>query len=566
VLFREGHRPEELSALVEKYKKVQHEANDKFQIQAVEWIPINKIGERSYEIANSLSWSNIPAAMIGLGMIATFLVLLACFNYMNVAIASVSTRLKEIGIRKVIGGGKKEIVQQFLIENILLCSFALIAGTVLAYSLLLPAFNSLFPIHIPFEFSSNGMMFAFFGSVLFFVALLSGAYPALYVSSFSPVKILKGKEKFGSKSLLSKILLSIQFTISFTTVVACLVFINSSHYFEKKDWGYEHEQHVFASVKNIEQFNALKDRVAQHKNVISYAGAESHIGYAEHATTVNAQETQVNIIRLEVGFNYLQTMNVRLKQGRFFDQAIASDKKESVIVNEAFVRKMGWKDPLTGSFDFDNIKWYVIGVVEDFHYKEFYYNVEPVMIQIGPEEKFRYLVVKAEAGTVNEVYDFLKKSWTSIAPDDPYEGLYQNEVFQQFFNSNRSNDKIMYFLSAVALVLACMGLYGLVSYNLTRRLKEFSVRKVFGANLFQILRLMNRDYVWIIVVAFSVGAPLGFYMMGLMIKAAYPEHIPISVWPFVLTIAVMALTVAITISTQLRRIAKENPTETLRSE
>ena len=566
VLFREGHTPNELNLLVEKYKKIQHEANDKFQIEAVEWIPIDKVGERSYDIAYTLSWSNIPAAMIGLGVIATFLVLLACFNYMNVAVASVSTRLKEIGIRKVIGGGRKEIIQQFLIENMILCSFALIAGTAVAYLLLLPGFNALYPIHIPFEFSSNGMMFGFFGGILLLVALISGAYPALYVSSFSPVKILRGKEKFGSKSVLSKILLSIQFIISFTTVVACLVFINSSHYFEQKDWGYDHDHHIFVTVKNNEQYNALKDRVAQHKNVISYAGAESHIGYSDHFTTVNVQEEQVNVIRLEVGFNYLQTMNVRLRQGRFFDQTIASDRKESVIVNEAFVRKMGWKNPLNQSFEFDSIKWYVVGVAEDFHYKQFYYSVEPVMIHIGGEEKFRYLVVKTEAGALNEVSDFLKKSWASIAPDDPYEGLYQDEVFQQFFNSNRSNDRIMYFLSGVALILACMGLYGLVSYNLTRRLKEFSVRKVFGANLFQIFRLMNRDYVWIILVAFAIGAPLGFYMMGLMIKAAYPEHIPIGALPFVITLGVMILTVAITIATQLKRIAKENPTKTLRSE
>ena len=566
VLFREGHQTSELNAVVDKYIKVQREANDKFQIQSIEWIPIGEMGERSYDIAYALSWSNIPAAMIGLGVIAIALVMLACFNYMNVAVASVSTRLKEIGIRKVIGGGRKEIIQQFLVENTVLCAFALSIGTVIAATILLPGFNSLYPIHIPFQFSSSGTMFAFFGGVLLLVALISGAYPALYVSSFSPVNILRGKEKFGSKSLLSKILLSFQFVLSFTSIVACLVFINSSHYFEKKDWGYDHDQHIFTSVKNIEQYNGLKDLVSQHKGVISYAGAESHIGDNIHSTTVNVGSEQVNVNRLEVGFNYLETMNVHLLQGRFFDESISSDKKESVIVNEAFVRKMGWKDPLGQTFDFDSIKWYVIGVVRDFHYREFYYPIEPTMIHIGAEEKYKYLVVKAAAGSAVEVLDFLKKSWKSVAPDDPYEGAFQDDVFEQFFNSNRSNDKIMYFLSAVALVLACMGLYGLVSYNLTRRLKEFSVRKIFGASLFQIFKLMNHDYMWIVLFAFAVGAPLGFYMMGLMIRAAYPEEIPISLWPFIITILTMVLTVAFTIGTQLKRIAKENPTSTLKNE
>ena len=344
-LFREGHTTTELNELTAKYIKVQHEANDKFQIQSIEWIPIEQVAERSYEIEHALSWSNLPAAMIGLGVIAIALLMLACFNYVNVAVASVSSRLKEIGIRKVIGGGKKEIIQQFLVENAVLCAFALGIGTVIAATILLPGFNSLYPIHIPFEFSSNTTMFAFFGCTLILVALISGAYPALYVSSFSPVSILRGKEKFGSKSLLSKILLSIQFILSFTSIVACLVFISSSHYFEKKDWGYDHDQHIFTSVKNIEQYNGLKDLVSQNKNVLSFAGSESHIGHNIHSTTVNVGTEQVNVNRLEVGFNYLEAMNVQVNQGRFFDESINSDKRESVIVNEAFVRKMGWKDP-----------------------------------------------------------------------------------------------------------------------------------------------------------------------------------------------------------------------------
>jgi putative ABC transport system permease protein len=566
VVLKEGHRPEELNASLEKYKKLQNEANHKFQLQQVEFIPISKAAERSYDIKHSLSWSNIPAAMVALATVAVLLVLLACFNYMNVAVASVSTRLKEIGIRKVIGGGKKEIVQQFLIENIILCLLALLVGTALAYIIILPGFNSLYPIHVPFEFSSQGVMFGFFGVVLITVSVISGAYPAFYVSSFNPLKILSGKEKFGSKSLLSKVFLSFQFILSFTTIVGCLVFVNSSYYFESKDWGYAHEQHLFVPVHNVTQYHALKDRVAQNRHVLQYAGAESHIGYSQHTTVINYLDHQVNVIRFEVGFNYLQTMNVRLKEGRFFDEAIASDKTESVIVNQTFVRKMGWKDPLNQSFEFDHVKWYVVGVVEDFYFREFYNQIEPTMIHIGPEEKFEYLVVKTESGYASSVYDFIKQSWPSIAADDPFEGFFQDKVFEQFFNSNRSNNKIMYFLSAVAMILACMGLYGLLSYNLTRRLKEFSVRKIFGANLIHIFNLMNRDYLWILLFSFAVGAPLGFYMMGLMIHAAYPEDIPIKAWPFFITIGLMVFTVAITISTQLRRVAKENPTTTLRND
>ena len=566
ILMKEGHRPDALQGLVKKFTKVQNEANDKFQIQSVEWVPITEVAALSYDIKYALSWSNIPAAMIALGLIAGFLVALACFNYMNVAVAAVSSRIREIGIRKVIGGGKSQIIQQFLIENIVLCSLAMAVGVCLAYFIFLPGFNTLYPIHIPFEFSSTGMMFLFFGCTLLTVTLVSGGYPAFYVSSFNPVAILRGKEKFGDKSLFGKVLLSVQFILSFTTIAACLIFVSSSEYFEKKDWGYNHAQQLFTAVEDITQFRALKNKILQHKNIISVAGSESHIGYAEHTTTVSVGNEEMNVVRLEVGFNYLETMDVRLDQGRSFDENIASDRKESVIINNAFARKMGWKDPLDEFFEFDGHKWFVVGVVKDFHYQEFYYNIEPVMIHIGPDEKFRYLVAKVQPGTLDSVSAYLRQSWSGIAPDDPYEGLMQDQVFEQFFNSNRSNNKIMYFLSSIALVLACMGLYGLISYNLTRRLKEFSIRKIFGANLFHILRLMNRDFAWIILISFGIGVPLGFYMMGLMIRAAYPEEIPIALWPFVSTAALMILTVLLTILTQLRRVSTVSPTALLRND
>jgi putative ABC transport system permease protein len=566
VTLKEKHKPEELSDVVNKFSQIQNEANDKFQIKAVEFIPIDQVAERSFKIHNSLSWSNIPASMIAMGIVASLLVLLACLNYMNVAIASVSTRLKEIGIRKVIGGSKKEIVQQFLIENVLLCAIALIVGTILSATLLLPGFNTLVPIHIPFSFSSNRVMGSFFAGTLLLVALMSGGYPAFYVSSFNAVKILKGKQKFGSKSTFSKVMLTFQFILSFTTIIAAVVFVNSSTYWENKDWGYNHSQNIFVRLNSYDKYLALKNAVLQDKNVISCSGTESHFGETIHNTTVTSLENQYNVKRFEVGFDYLQTMDVHLIEGRMFNRNIAGDKTESAIVNEAFVKKMGWKNPLNETFEFDSIKWNVIGVIEDFYYQEFFVTVDPAFIHIGDESNFQYLAVKADAKHVAEVFESVKRSWHSISPDDPFDGFFQDKVFEQFFSSNRSNDRIVYFIATVAFLLACIGLYGLVSYNLTRRLKEFSVRKVFGASVSQIFQLMNRDYLWIVIISFVIGAPLGFYLMTLMLQAAYPEFIPISAWPFIATISAILLTVFGTVSIQLRRVTRENPSHILRIE
>jgi putative ABC transport system permease protein len=409
-------------------------------------------------------------------------------------------------------------------------------------------------------------MFLFFGGTVLLVALISGAYPSLYVSSFDAVTIMRGREKFGSKSLLSRIMLTVQFVISFSIIVSSFVFINSSRYFESKDWGYQHDGQLFTRVANLSQYRELEHQLAANKHVISYAGAESHFGNSSHSTTVSVDDAQVAVVRFEVGFKYLETMNVKIIRGRSFDEKIASDKKESVIINNTFARKMNWSDPLGKSFEFDGQKWFVIGVTDDFHFQEFYYQVEPVMIHIAQEEKYRYIVAHVEAGYLNEVSNAMQTAWSKLAPDDPYEGKFQNDVFQQFFSSNRSNNKIMITISVVALALALMGLYGLMSYNLTRRLREFSIRKVFGASMGHIIREMNGDYVWIVLTAFVVAAPLGMYMVTQMIIAAYPEPIPIPVWPFLLTAGLMVATVLISVATQIGRLKSATPAETLKND
>jgi ABC-type antimicrobial peptide transport system permease subunit len=499
-------------------------------------------------------------------VIATFLVLLGCFNYMNVAVASVSTRLKEIGIRKVIGGGKREIIHQFLIENLLLCALSLLAGTALAYFFLVPGFDALYPVKIAFEFSSLTTIVLFFGGLLIIVALISGSYPAIYVASFNPVMILKGKEKFGNKSLLSRILLGCQFTLSFTTMICCLVFVWAGYYFETIDWGYDHAENIVVPVLNSEQFKDLRDRAEQQPDVLSVAGAESQIGFSNGLAAIQHGTQMHNVVHFPVGFNLLETSNVRLKSGRFFDETIASDAKEGAVVNESFGRLMGWENPIGQSFRKDSITYYVIGVVKNFHYEDFFAEVNPALFTIVDEKNFNYLVVKAAPSRVAHVYDFLQQTWKQVAPDDPWRGFFQDDVFKSFFSSNRANNAVGYFISGVALLLACMGLYGLVAYNLTRRLKEFSVRKVFGASIFQIFNLMNRDYLWIVLIAFGIGAPLGSYLINLLIQAAFPDPIPPSILPYLITGGLMVATVGLTIATQINRVRNESPTVTLRSE
>jgi len=551
---------------MQKYVNLQNAASDGWRTKEFIFYPFTSLTSRSYEIEGSVVGSGHPQGVWAMASIAFMLLLLACFNYMNISIATVTTRLKEIGIRKVIGGRRREIVQQFIAENFVLCTIAVGLGLLISYLALMPGLNSLISFKIPFAFSSGQVMMLFFIGLLSFIVIVSGIYPALYISGFQPVVILKGKEKFGQRSKFSRVLLTLQFVLAFTTIVGSLVYIDNTIYLKDKDWGYNHDQNILVPVRTNEQFLALRDRLTKNKNVLNLAGSANHIGYWNTRSSITKLDERIEVVDYRVGFNYLETMNLRLDQGRFFEESIQSDKVESVIINKKFAETMGWSNGLNQTFVHDSIRRNVIGIVQDFHYEDFYTDVLPVMFRIASEDKFKFLSLKVTKGRINETEELIKSEWRQIAPDDPYDGILQDDVFANFRKNITNDSKILGTVAVLAVTLACLGLFGLVSYNITRRMKEFSVRKVFGANLSQIFRLMNRDYIWILAISFSLGGPAGFLLMDSLIHHIYAEPQDAGPLPFIMAISIMAITVVVTILSQMKRIVKENPAKTLRNE
>jgi len=344
------------------------------------------------------------------------------------------------------------------------------------------------------------------------------------------------------------------------------VFIDNSLYLKNKDWGYNHDQIIAIPVGEKEKFLALRDKLHGNQQIANLSGSVNHIGRANTRASFIYKEQKHETVDYRVGFDYLETMNIRLKEGRFFDRNIQSDADESIIINEAFAKKLGWDNPIGQYFEFDSLKRYVVGVVHDFHYEGFYNTLGPVLFRIAPEDDFKYLTVLIKSNHLNETEKEIKSAWAAIAPDDPYEGFIQDEVFADFNNDNNANVKLLGFISGTTVVLASLGLFGLVSFNITRRMKEFSIRKVFGANLSHVFKLMNRDYVWILLIAFLVGAPLGFYLINTLIQNIYPDPQAARPVPFFIAVTIMLLTVALTVSTQLSRVKKENPAATLRND
>lgn len=566
VLLKDGQSAESLLPLMDKYKKLQNDSRPDWPIEKFVIYDLPSLAADSGDIESNMIGSGEPQGIYAMSIIAFLLLLLACFNYTNISVATISTRLKEIGIRKVIGGRKSEIVQQFLAENFLMCTFAVVVGLILAFTVFMPGITAMVGYPIPFSFSSGWMMLYFFAGLFTFLVMISGVYPAVYVSGFQPAQILKGKEKFGQRSAFSRVLLTMQFVLAFMTIVGCFVFIDNTLYLWRKDWGYDHHQNIVVPVNNVEQYLKLRDRLTSRKDIAQWAGAAHHIGSDNQRTVLEFDGRKTEMVRFGVGYDYLETMNIRLKEGRFFDRSMPSDSVASLVVNESFVRSMGWTSGVNQFFSHEGKTWTVIGVVEDFHYADFYMGISPVMIYLAPESAFRYLSLKVVGNQVAGVESEIRSWWKEIGPDDPYRGILQNDVFYNFNRNTRNDLQIISSVAVVTLILACLGLYGLVSYNITRRLKEFSVRKVFGARTLHLFQLMNRDYAWILIIAFLVGAPAGFYLMNMLIQAIYYGTRGTGAMPFLIAVVMMVLTVAVTVGAQMSRVIRENPAQTLRSE
>ncbi len=561
-----GTSIEEVKPLMAKYISLQNQSSPEWPIESFKFYNLADLAKYSGEIESAVMGSGEAQGVYAMSIIAFLLLLLACFNYTNISVATITTRLKEIGIRKVVGGRKSEIIYQFIAENFMLCAVAVGLGLLIAYLAFMPGISALVGQHVPFAFSSPFTLVYFFAGLFVFLVLVSGVYPAFFVSGFQPVVILKGKEKFGQRSAFSRVLLTGQFILAFMTIVGCVLFLDNSIYLRNKDWGYDHDANIVVPVNSVDQYLKLRDKVAAHPGVVRFAGAANHLGLGGRYTSIEHLGRKAEIVQNAVGYDYLETMNLRLKEGRFFDRKMPSDSLSSVVVSESFAKLMGWSDPLGQFFMQEGRQWTVVGVVKDFHHDDFYSPILPVMFTLAPEKEFRYLAIHVSDDQVKNMESEVRTWWKEIGPDDPYRGIVQTDVFYNFLKNNKNDMRIIGTVAVITMVLACLGLFGLVSYNITRRLKEFSVRKVFGANAMQIFRLMNKDYVWILSIAFLVGAPAGTFLMNLLIHEIYPDPKSLGPLPFVIAVTLMVATVAFTIGSQMNRVIRENPAQTLRSE
>lgn len=507
--------------------------------------------------------------------IATLILAIACINYMNLATARSANRAKEVGMRKVFGAGKGKLINQFLVESIVLVFFAVILA-VFTTALILPYFRDFTGLNLVFDLTSNiGLISVILGSALF-VGILSGSYPAFYLSSFQPLKVLKGKLSSGARSgVLRRVLVVVQFTISVILIVSTLVVFQQLDYIQNKKLGYDKEQMMVLGVSQEigSQYETFKNELLRIQGVKSVGGS-SRVPSGQLLDSQGAQAevngemlpTQVVIKVLSVDPDFIPTYQMEMASGRNFSKDFSTDSA-TFVLNEKSVEIIGWENPeaaIGQNMIYAGVRGKVIGVVKNFHFESLQSEIVPIILTNRPNS-MRNLSIKIEGSNLRNVVDEVERLYSSFSPNSPIGFNFLDDRFANLYNSETQRSQLFTIFSGLAIFLACLGLFGLASFTVSQRGKEISIRKVLGATVNQIVGILSKEFVILIGVAVVLAFPVAWYFMSDWL-AGYAYRINLGVVPFVLAAVIAAAIAFVTISLQTFKAAVSNPSERLRDE
>ena len=554
--------------LNERFIGIQNSARDDWKIDNFYLQQLTSLGKHAQDIrSNWLSQPPPAPAVISPMIMAILMLLIACFNFTNTSLAISSKRLKEIGIRKVMGGNRRQLILQFMGENIVLCLVAM-ALAVLISVYLVPAYSAMWDfLELELSFTKNQEIFIFLFGLLLFTSIIAGAYPSLYVSSYEPVSILKGTLKVKGSSLFSKFLLGGQYSLTFMALISSLAFSSNAQYQQKLDVGFEKEGIIEVQL-DPSDFQNYYNKVNQIKSIRQIAGTEEHIGRWNYSRTLRQGEKEMEASMMDFGLHYFDLMELQLLEGRLFQEDLREhDRQNSIIVNEQLVKEFEWDQPIGKSLQIDDsTRLTVVGVVKDFYTFGFWRPVEPTGIRPARDQDMNFLIAKAQPGQRRQAYEDLEQAWYEVAPNKPFEGGYTDQFLKNSDMVNNNIAALFTFLGILALILSSVGLFTLVSLNVITRIKEIGIRKVLGARVRGIVNLLNRPFIVIILISAVVGSVSAYFLMELLLSSIFHYYQAVTIISMFIPLVILSV---ISLSTSTGRVliaARRNPVESLRYE
>ena len=507
--------------------------------------------------------------------VALFILLIACINFMNLSTARSVQRAREVGLRKVIGSSRGQLIGQFIGESLLFSFFALLLSIGLLLALM-PAFNGFTgkQIHLPV---GQPLFWGALTGVALITGVVAGSYPALYLSSLTPVRTLKGVLRFTRGSILfRKGLTTFQFVLSVFLLIATIVISRQTSYIQNSNLGYDRENLVYVRIEgklqqmqNYELFKqrlsgmpgiAMVDRCTEAPHSMKFDVNDDQITWQGRTP-----DAKVFIEPASVGFDFVRIMGLSIVEGRDFSRQNPTDSSDAFLVNEEAAREMGFKDPIGKWVQAWEKRGHIIGVIKDYHSRSLRDAIRPLLIDVKEYEYFGMILIKTKPGETKEALASAAAVYKGIEPDLAFGWQFVDEEYQKMYNSEMTTAKLSVLFAALAIGISCLGLLGLVLFAAEQRTKEIGIRKVLGASLSQILTLFSVDFLKLVLLAFLIAGPLGWLAMRSWL-GSFAYRVELSWWIFALAGAGIALIALLTLSFQAVKTALANPIRALRSE
>lgn len=574
LLFPEGFDVDAFQVkMQEMYGKYMAEIFERRGI-SIEYVlePITKIHLTSTNPSEPEPTGSITYVYI-FSIVAFFLILIAAMNYMNLATARSARRAREVGMRKVVGSSKLSLVLQFLSESTILTIISLILSVVIV-ALLLPQFNLLAGKNFDLSILQSSVVILSAIAVIIVVGIIGGTYPAFYLSRFKPTTVLKGEVTKGSSgNLFRKVLVVFQFLISVSMIICTLVVYKQLNFLKTKDLGYDQSNILsigLTSRNMVRSYPVFKQKLLDNPLIKSVASTNTAMGGGSGKIlfSVESEEGMVErgINMAIVDHDFIETLGIKMVKGRDFQPDIPGDTLNGVIVNETFVKRMNWSEPLgkrVETIGSEFLKARVVGVMQDYHQTGMYNEIETLMLLYRPSSRIIY--IKLADNTRQESIRFIEQTWREMYPEQPFEYQFLSDTFSNQFEADNKRGFIFTLFTILAIIIACLGLFGLASYTVERRTKEIGIRKVVGANEVSIVGLISKEFLILVSISIIVAIPVSFYFMNSWLNN-YVYRTNLSVFIFILAATISIVVTFVTISIKAYRAATLNPTESLRTE
>ncbi len=505
-------------------------------------------------------------------IVAVFILLIACFNFVNLTTARSAERAKEVGIRKVVGAGRGQLARQFIGESIILCLIAFILSVIFS-ALLLPLFNQLSGKIISHNIFSHPQNLLILFITAISIGVLAGIYPALVLSSFQPVTVLKGRFATSIKGIiLRKGLVIAQFTISIALIIATIVVYNQMHFMRSQDLGFNKEQKMIIDTHGDSSANTLRNEIARLPNVTSTAMSSSvpgggNPGAYSQIENVKGEMQIANLDLYFVDYDYIPQYKMKIIAGRTFSKDFGTDTTQAMVVNEAAMKMFGYSSPqqiIGRKFDQWGRKGMIIGVVKDFHFRSLQEVIKPLSMRIEPNG-CSLISVNVSPQNLTATIASIENKWKTLIPYRPFSYYFLDEFFDKQYRAEDRFGRLFLNFAVLAIFISCLGLLGLASYSTMQRTKEIGVRKVMGASVASIVNLLSKDFLKLVIISFVVAAPIAWYFMHKWLSG-FAYRVDMSWWIFAVA-GIAALLIALaTVSFQAIKAAITNPVKSLRTE